>query len=137
MLCRRFKVITTQGFNIKDCDPTVLGLSVLHKLTARCVPPLCSRHTSISKALGGAHGDFTRQAHPSSRSFCGTGRLKAALSPMKHGVATTPIAEVIDARTANLHFMWSLLYKHNECKNPLVGFQNCLWTDERRCQTFG
>ena len=48
-----------------------------------------------------------------------------------------PIGEVIDARTANLHFMWSLLYKHNECENPLVAFQNCLWTDERRCQTFG
>jgi hypothetical protein len=55
MLCSRFKVITTQSFNIDDCDPTVLGHSVLHKLTARCVPPLCSRHAPRTKALGDTH----------------------------------------------------------------------------------
>ena len=25
----------------------------------------------------------------------------------------------------------------NECKNPLVGFQNCIWAHERRCCTAG
>jgi hypothetical protein len=117
--------------------------------TSSTTTPVCSpqwtwAHRTCGCAASWMIDKLLKMARQRKDAVCWWGVLTSAwLSCTVQGLKSSQVdskfhkLRLTDASFPGEFSLRSARLSRNECKNPLVGFQNCLWTHERRCCAAG